>query len=98
MRERGRDSRLAIEPSRSLCALATTLVITLPPEREGALNELARQEGVAPEALGERTAERLPAVCFAEFQCRGTKTMVNHRTTLEIFRNPVNRERRADHI
>jgi predicted transcriptional regulator len=31
--------------------MAMNLVIALPPELEGALNELARQTGVAPEAL-----------------------------------------------
>jgi hypothetical protein len=31
--------------------MAANLVISLPPEVEAALNELARQQGVAPEAL-----------------------------------------------
>jgi predicted transcriptional regulator len=47
--------------------MATNLVITLPPELEGALNELARKEGIAPEALiidalRDRLVERSRAI------------------------------------
>jgi hypothetical protein len=47
--------------------MATNLVITLPPELEGALNDLARQKGIAPEAvliaaLRERLGEQARAI------------------------------------
>jgi hypothetical protein len=58
---------------------------------------MVRGAAVSVEPCGVASTRATVYALGHEFQCRGTKTMVNHRKILEIIRNPGNRERRADH-